>query len=303
MATSASSAEPLYTHGMGRDWPIDRYADVGGRRLRYWAAGEGTPSILLECGLGTSVVDWAALLPSLATRGRVLGYDRAGLGGSDPDQAVRSAGRMVDDLDTLIDAAAMPPPYILVGHSWGGLVARLFCHRHPADVAGLVLVDPAHEEQFTSTMLALNRISYSALYALGRLRLLPKLLRRMPPVTLYDDRVRTAVLEQGARPATVRTAWWEVAGIRPSLHELAAAKSASGLLDVPVVVLSAGGHRQRGPVARALTRVHRLHASLVDEERGGYHQVVDGSSHFVHLEQPELVLAAVDHLLGISQQR
>lgn len=288
---------------MDTGWPDDRFADAGGRRLRYWTAGQGSPTIVLECGLGTSLVDWAALVPALAERGRVVAYDRAGLGASDADGAPRSAGRMAEDLEVVLAAAGAEPPYLLLGHSWGGLVVRVFAHRRPEDVIGLVLVDPAHEAQFTPAMLAMNKVSYALLYALGRLRLLPLVLRRMPPATLYDEHVRAAVLEQGRRPETVRAVWREVRGIRASLADLAAARAGSGPLVLPVTVLSAGGRRSKGAVARALAKVHALHRSLVDPGGGGYHEVVAGSTHFVHLEHPDRVLAAIDRLVGAADSQ
>jgi pimeloyl-ACP methyl ester carboxylesterase len=122
--------------------------DLGGRRLALTALGRGTPSVVLETGLGAESEEWATVQRAVALLTRVCRYDRAARGASDPAPKPRSAVDLVDDLHTALRRVDLAPPYVLVGHSFGGLLVRLFAHRHRALVAGLVLIDAMHEDQF-----------------------------------------------------------------------------------------------------------------------------------------------------------
>ena len=115
--------------------------DVGGRRLYIECIGSGRPTVLLEAGFGGSSQDWADVLPELGRTTRTCAYDRAGLGASDAIPGVHDAGDEIKDLKRLLDRARIEPPYVLVGHSYGGLLARQFARAHPDQVAGVVFVD------------------------------------------------------------------------------------------------------------------------------------------------------------------
>ena len=122
--------------------------DVGGRRLALADGGAGAPAVVLETGLGAESREWTAVQRGVEGATRVCRYDRAGRGSSDPAPGPRTALDLVADLNRLLRIANVRPPYILVGHSFGGLLMRLYAHRHRGDVAGLVLVDAMHEDQF-----------------------------------------------------------------------------------------------------------------------------------------------------------
>lgn len=122
--------------------------DIGGRRLHLCCQGAGQPTVILEAGLGDTGATWAAIQPILAQETRVCSYDRAGLGNSDPAPRPRSLTGVVADLRQLLEAAGIAGPYILVGHSLGGQIVRLFAACHPAEVVGFVLIDPSHEDKY-----------------------------------------------------------------------------------------------------------------------------------------------------------
>src|ERR1700760_791856 len=119
-----------------------RLVDVGTHRLHILESGQGSPTILLEAGLMSTVLSWTELQRRLEQSYRVLSYDRAGLGWSELGPMARSADRIVEELHTLLQRAAVPPPYVLVGHSFGGLTMPLFAARFPEEVAGMLLIDP-----------------------------------------------------------------------------------------------------------------------------------------------------------------
>ncbi len=118
------------------------YVTVNGHALWYRCEGHGRPTIVLEAGSPDPSTVWASVEPALAGLTRVCVYDRAGIGRSAPPPAGERTGiTQVTDLRTLLTKAAVPGPYILVGHSWGGLLARLFAFRYRHSTAGLVLLD------------------------------------------------------------------------------------------------------------------------------------------------------------------
>src|SRR4051794_11379205 len=134
-------------HGAGKMVTAGRYTgafSVAGRREMFIAcAGSGSPTVVLEAGAGGGVHSWAAVQPSLATTTRVCSYDRANLPGgrSDPAPKPQTAADIVTDLHELLSAARIPGPYVLAGHSNGGLYARLYATTYPKQVKGLVLID------------------------------------------------------------------------------------------------------------------------------------------------------------------
>jgi pimeloyl-ACP methyl ester carboxylesterase len=112
--------------------------------------GEGTPSVVLDAALGGSSVSWSWVHPEIAKATRVCSYDRAGFGWSDAGPIPRTAGRMADELRSLLNRGGVPPPFVLVAHSFGGLIARVFASRYRAEITGLVFVDSAHPEDWVT---------------------------------------------------------------------------------------------------------------------------------------------------------
>ena len=117
----------------------------GRRVVRRVEAGAGEPAVVLEAGLNNGAASWQQVMPLLAPHVRVTAYDRAGLGGSDPAPGLATIDRQIDDLASVITGLTAGP-CVLAGHSWGGILVQLLAFRRPELAAGLVLVDPGHEE-------------------------------------------------------------------------------------------------------------------------------------------------------------
>src|ERR1700686_1083054 len=130
--------------------PPGRLVDVGGYRLHIHCSGpegaSGGPTVIMDAGIGECSLGWGLVQPEIAKFARVCTYDRAGLGWSDPAPTPRTSRQIVSDLHALLTNAGIGPPYVMVGHSFGGLNARLYASQFPEDVAGMVLVNSAHED-------------------------------------------------------------------------------------------------------------------------------------------------------------
>ena len=122
--------------------PPGRIIDVGGTRLHARVTGNGTPVVVFESGISASSINWTQLEQKVAAFTTACCYDRAGLGWSGSPRGDFNADRMVSDLASLLERLNLPGPYVLVGHSYGGLLVRLFAERYPERAAALVLIDP-----------------------------------------------------------------------------------------------------------------------------------------------------------------
>jgi pimeloyl-ACP methyl ester carboxylesterase len=122
--------------------------DVGGHELHIYCTGEGNPTVILESALAGTSSLWGWVQPEVAKGTRVCAYDRAGSGWSEAGPKPRDGQRVATELHTLLDKAGIAGPYVLVGHSLGGLYVRTYAHQYPDDVAGVVLVDSSHPDQW-----------------------------------------------------------------------------------------------------------------------------------------------------------
>lgn len=125
-----------------------RLVDAGGHRLKINCTGASSPTVILESGLGDVLVEWLEVQPQLSTFTRVCSYDRAGYGESEAGLFPRTSSQIAHELHALLQNAGEHPPFILVGHSFGGYNVRVFHGQYPNDVVGLVLVDATQEDQY-----------------------------------------------------------------------------------------------------------------------------------------------------------
>ena len=140
-AQTASNAPPISAPG--------QLVDIGGWRVHLnctGQAGASQPTVILEAGAGGFSVDWSLVQPEAARFARVCSYDRSGLGWSDLGPRPRTMRQTVWELHTLLEKAGVRPPYVLVGHSHGGTLARLYAFTYPSEVVGMVLVESGNEK-------------------------------------------------------------------------------------------------------------------------------------------------------------
>jgi pimeloyl-ACP methyl ester carboxylesterase len=147
MPVTSLPAAPASPGARASSTSDDRLVDVGGHSLHLHCAGQGAPAVILEAGRNEGGGAWSAVEPEIAKTTRVCAYDRVGIGFSDAPTKPRSVVDVLSDLRALLTAAHVEGPYVLVAHSIGAIYVRLFAAAHPADVAGMVLVDGSTEDQ------------------------------------------------------------------------------------------------------------------------------------------------------------
>ncbi|WP_328307080.1 alpha/beta hydrolase [Streptomyces sp. NBC_00442] len=273
----------------------------GGRVLRWVEAGGGPVTVVLDAACGTSALTWAPIMPAVAERARVVAYDRAGLGMSDP-AAPLTAATAVEDLIALLTHIGRGP-CVLVGNSWGGLLAQWVAWAAPELVAGLVLVDPAHEE-FQPRVLCWADGAFAHLavarHVLGAAeRSLRENAARAAVRVSDDPQVQEllirAELDCHAHRHQARAAAVENRMTRKQMPALRRLRASSRLPDVPVVVLSATQGLPKGMRARWTS----LQAEIAATAAQGEHVVVGDAGHFIHESRPEAVAKAV---LGVVER-
>lgn len=293
--------------------------DVGGHRLHVRCTGAGSPTVVLESALGGSSLSWSLVQPDVAGITRACCYDRAGFGWSDAGPLPRTAGRMASELRALLAQVAVPP-FVLVGHSYGALVVRIFAARHPADTAGLVFVEPAFPEDWIQPneselrrvdlgVTLCRRGEAAARFGVARLvaRLVsagaPGLARALAglvgqgalgreheeilaPIWKLSAGERRLLASMWTRPEFFQALGSQIATIQRSAEEVRESGGLPG--DVPLVVVSAAAP-------------HPHHVTLQERLAGvssrGRRIVAPASGHWVPLDQPEVVVRAVREIV------
>jgi pimeloyl-ACP methyl ester carboxylesterase len=279
--------------------PPGRLVEVGGHRLHLHCVGEGTPTVVLISGLGGSSLLWQRVQTGAEPLTRVCAYDRAGIGWSDPGSAAPTPGAVAAELHALLASAAVPAPYVLVGASVGGKYARMYVAQYPQEVAGLVLVDSRHEsldatltpEAQAAALAAAERDGrmYRWLGRLGVMRLFGARLvaATSPGAAQLDHRTATLLMLHASRPKDIDAMLAESAMMTADDERL---RAAPPLGDLPLIVLAADSSLRDDGWRAGQDQQARLstNSRLV---------VVDQSSHFIALDQPDAVADAIAQLV------
>ena len=273
------ASEPPPEPGNGE---VSHLVEVDGYRLSITSSGAGSPAVVLETGLGALSETWQPVQREVARFTRVCRFDRAGRGQSDPAPTPRTCAGMVTDLRALLANARIPGPYVLVGNSVGGMNARLYAHRHPSEVAGLVLVDGSHQDQFAR---------------IGEVLPVPGLSAPAAHHDFYQFWAGGGWSDPANNPEGVDfVASGEQLRSIDSLGDLpmVVLVSATCLLEVPT---EPGARPHLHEVWKALQR------DLADLSTGSTYRVVETSGHFIQRDQPGEVVEAIREVVEAARRR
>jgi pimeloyl-ACP methyl ester carboxylesterase len=250
--------------------------------------------VVFESGAGQEIDTWSGVLPAVAEVAPVLAYERPGMGLSEWDGATPTPEHSIALLRTLLETVDVPPPYILVGHSWGGVLIRYFAARHPGDVVGLVYVDPTDLVESPDDH--------------------PRVLEQIgaPASALEAFEVEVAPETMARIPAPIRA---ERSAIRGLLDRDLASRAIPTPPPVPTAMLIAGGEEGDPPpeleklvdmrafdAAWQTLRIRRMRDWLPERPAGRF-VVAEGAGHFVHHHEPSLVVDAIRRIVASQPAR
>jgi pimeloyl-ACP methyl ester carboxylesterase len=229
--------------------------DLGGHSLQLLIGGQGSPAVIFEGGFGTGIASWSTVQKDVAAFAQTVSYDRAGLGQSDPGPKPRSAKQIATELHAALEKSGVKPPYVMVGHSFGGIYVRVFADMYPKEVVGMVLIDPS-QESFNDW-----------------------LIKNQP------DRLKAAQSEIAKAGPGVQA---EFAAVDTSYSQARVAKVPGG---IPVTLLTATEDETMPAEARKFWI--EKHKEWLATVPGSKHIVVEKASHFIQAQQPALVIDAI----------
>jgi pimeloyl-ACP methyl ester carboxylesterase len=270
--------------------PPKTLVEVDGHKLNVRLAGTarpGVPAVVFESGLGSTIDTWGAVPSEIAGSTRTVAYERAGIGASEPGAEPRSIRQIVTELHALLTKIEVPPPYVFVGHSYGGPIIHTFAATYPKEVAGLVYVDPTDFTQTDADMLA---IWDKAGIKDGR------------------DALRKAQEQMmGSAPAGVKAEWRELD--RVERGGFAEFRSAGESPDVPTVILLAGKIEPLPPAISFPGNYDRWFQVNLEQRLDHFSRLAQRASkgtlvhtsksgHFIHATEPDLLVWGIQRALS-----
>lgn len=277
--------------------------DVGGYKLHIHCLGAGSPTVITESGLGGSSPDWSLVQPPVGESTRICSYDRAGSGWSEEGPTPRTSQQIATELHTLLINAEVPGPYVLVGHSAGGMHIQVYASQYPDEVAGLVLVDPTPAQLITSfsaeerqgLMPSAGQFRLlSALQIFGLLRFMPlpgdEALTPLPAET--QALIRAHRLQSGAIAAMSA----EVLSMETSITQTAKATPLPP--ERPFIIVWHGIPAEPvelEPLAEASME------ELVQRSDNGKLIVAEKSGHYITFDRPDVVIDAIRQVVEATR--
>jgi pimeloyl-ACP methyl ester carboxylesterase len=243
LAVTGATYQAIATERAERAYPSPgEMVDVGGHSLHIHCVGQGSPTVVLDAGSGSFSAQWVRVQREVSGSTRVCAYDRAGMGWSEMGPDPRDAKQISSELHALLEGADIESPYVLVGHSFGGLYMQTYAARYPDEVAGVALVDSSQPDQFSYQ--PVTRDSYepqkqifdvaSLLARLGIVRLLSKL-DPAPPELPQQQRAQIDALSPSTRPVSTTALEF-----RATPQSTTQTRSLRSLGDKPLAVVTAG---------------------------------------------------------------
>lgn len=275
--------------------------DIGGYKLHIYCTGQGSPTVILDAGLGDSFISWQKVQPQIAKFTRVCSYDRAGLGYSESSPRPRTCRVFVDELQRLLQRAAIASPLILVGHSMGGFDVRLYASLYRHEVAGMVLVDSSHPEQQKRLPPAINDLDATWLREQQLFEFtMPFGIPRLLGFCGNDDAARAA-------DCNFHSLRENVAELKAISQSSAQTANSGALGDMPLVVLSHDPDMPQPDLPEDLVKPtndawQQMQEELAHLSTRGTQVIARHSGHYIQLDRPDLVVDAVQSVVNQARQ-
>ncbi len=281
--------------------------DIGGYKLHMIDSGSGGPTVVIDAGLGGNALEWSLVQPEIAKFTRVVAYDRAGYAWSDVSPLERTSENMIKELHTMLQRENIPAPYILVGHSFGGINVRLFANMYPDEVAGIVLVDSSNEKQleklseFMPSPFFFIVVQAGAYLGLFRIPLIQNVFNIK--AEKFSSDIQQIYTSQKVAAKHQKAAMQEMSLFKQSFNQL---ESTGGLLfNKPLTVITAGKSMSEQAPGRfspeqadQTNKVwSELQADLVTKSSRGKQIIAEHSGHMINCEQPEIIVDAVREMV------
>ncbi len=294
--------------------PVKLIKVEGERRLNLFCTGKGSPVVIFDSGLGDGTKAWGLVQPEVSKKTKTCSYDRAGLGFSDPATKPGVSKNAVEDLRNLLQNAKIQTPYILVGHSYGGMNVKLYAETYPTEVAGLVLVDPSHEDM-GKVVFALDPpllqenlqylkdlnscLQLSSIELKENTKLYSLCVGNAGP--RYSSDINAIELEKLHSPT--RMAAWisEMTNIwRRSADQVRASYRPLG--NMPIILLKSPptllGSKETPELRVQKNRgVSRILGEIIGMSSRGHWITVEETGHYIQLDQPESVISAIQRII------
>jgi pimeloyl-ACP methyl ester carboxylesterase len=286
-----------------------RFVAVQGHRMHIDCAGQGSPTVIFDAGLGDSYTTWALVQPEVAKFTRACSYDRAGMGWSELGEAPRTSEQIASELQALLDEAGEKGPFLLVGHSFGGYNVRALAARERGQIAGIVLVDASHPDQLNRFPPYAQIENYIPHVTFGMWTTpfgIPRILGwcrddyTFPGEPAAWSQAAPEAIALDCRQPAWRTTRAELQSFRESGRQVAAE---GALPNIPLVVLS--HDPQVGTAPGTTAEEERLWSQMQEELRAlspnSRRIIAKGSMHYVQIYRPELVIEAIKTVLDAAR--
>jgi pimeloyl-ACP methyl ester carboxylesterase len=289
---------PIFTQDAPK--PPGELVDIGGRSLHIFCKGNGSPTVIAENGSSSFSIEWYLVQQQVSAFTRMCSYDRAGFAWSDRGPAINTVEQTMDDLHLLLRTASIPPPYILVGHSIGGMFVRAFQRRYPAEVVGMVLVDATPEDDLSYMVNGANKTGITMTYDEMQSVYAPYI-KNPPPSPKPPDKIEAPEdklpieLQRADLWATrkwlaeidMSHSWITAESWRQEFLALRRQRLAQPhvLGNLPLIVLRRG--------RRTDDDLNRREAELASMSSVGVLRIAADSDHEIQLYQPDLVTKAI----------
>lgn len=267
--------------------PPGQLVDIGGYRLHINCTGSGSPTVVIDAGWGDWSTTWGFVQPEVAKTTQVCTYDRAGMGWSEAGPLPRDAAQFAKELHTLLQNAHIPEPYVMAGHSLGGLPVRVFTDMYPSEIAGVVLIDSMTPKQFTLPPTKVQSQSgsqsqpFSFLAVLARFGVV-RLFAKPLGITPYTPPNEEAYYSRLVRTQNVQAYTNEGRGMPAAAAEASAVKTFG---DLPLIVLTA--RLNNNPPGWQQWQTELLQLSSNSQ------QLFAESDHNIQIEEPEAAISAI----------